>query len=212
MCFKCHADNLSNLQRPDVIRQIVQNNTRLEFQPSNPSFHPVIRPRFNNEVVSLIPPLRVGAVIRCTSCHNSDLAGSGGTPAPSGPHGSIYSPILIDNYATADYTMESVRAYALCYRCHDRQSILNDRSFPLHRRHIVQARSPCSACHDAHGISRTQGTSRNHSNLINFDLSIVRPATGGLASRIEYEDTGPRQGNCTLTCHGVVHVRFEYGR
>jgi hypothetical protein len=76
----------------------------------------------------------------------------------------------------------------------------------------VGARTPCSACHDSHGISRTQGTARTNSNLINFDLSIVRPASGGLGSRILFEDRGTYSGSCTLTCHGVVHVNFEYGR
>ena len=51
-----------------------------------------------------------------------------------------------------------------------------------------------------------------HSNLINFDLSIVQPASGGLRGRIEFVDQGPQRGSCTLTCHGVVHVNFGYGR
>lgn len=211
ICFKCHADRPALNQRDDIPRQITQTNTRFEFQPTNPSFHPIIGPRNNSEVVSLIPPWRVGSVMRCTDCHNSDLAASGSPSAPIGPHGSIYEPLLIENYSTRDFTMESAQSYALCYRCHDRQSILNDESFPLHRVHVVNGRTPCSACHDAHGISRFQGNSTNHSNLINFDLSIVTPAGGGLGERITFEDTGPQQGSCTLTCHGVTHVRFEYG-
>lgn len=209
VCFKCHADAIAQSRRNAIARQITQTNTRLEFQTRNPSFHPVVGPRNNPDVVSLLPPYRVGSVIGCTDCHNSDLADSGG---PAGPHGSIYAPLLIDNYSTRDFTAESPRAYALCYRCHDRQSILADESFPLHRRHIVDSRTPCSACHDAHGISRTQGNSTNHSNLINFDRSIVQPASGGLGSRIVFQDLGPNRGNCTLTCHNVTHVGFEYGR
>lgn len=218
VCFKCHADSIARSRRVEVVRQVFQTNTRLQFQTSNPSFHPVIGPRNNPEVVSLIPPWRVGATMQCTDCHNSDQAGKGLSVGglkvgggPSGPHGSIYAPILIDNYTRDDYTMESPRAYALCYRCHDRQSILNDQSFTLHNRHVVQGRAPCSACHDAHGISRAQGNSTNHSHLINFDRRIVQPASGGLAARIEYEDLGSNRGSCTLTCHNVTHVRFEYG-
>jgi hypothetical protein len=150
-------------------------------------------------------------MMRCTDCHNSDQAGRGPSLVASGPHGSIYAPLLIDNYSTQDFTTESPRAYALCYRCHNRQSILNDESFPLHSRHLTRGRVPCSACHDPHGISRAQGNSRNSSFLINFDRSIVRPASGALGARIEFEDLGPRRGSCTLLCHGVVHVRFEYG-
>lgn len=212
VCFKCHADNVSRRRLTEISRQIQQTNTRLEFQTANPSFHPVIGPRNNHDVVSLLPPWRVGSLVRCTDCHNSDNVSRGAGTGPAGPHGSIYEPLLIDNYSTNDFTPESARAYALCYRCHDRQSILRNDSFALHSRHIVDARTPCSACHDAHGISRTQGNSRNHSNLINFDRSIVQPASGGLGGRIEFQDLGQHRGSCTLTCHGVVHVRFEYGR
>lgn len=212
VCFKCHADGITRDFFADIQRQIHQTNTRLELQTSNPSFHPVIGPRRNPEVVSLLPPMQVGAVIGCTECHDSDNAARGAAPLQAtGPHGSIYEPLLIENYETAEYVTESPQAFALCYRCHDRDSILGDESFPLHSAHVARGRSSCSACHDAHGISRTQGNTRNHSNLINFDLNVVRPA-GSTSSRIVFEDRGMYRGSCTLTCHGVVHVGFEYGR
>ena len=28
--------------------------------------------------------------------------------------------------------------------------------------------------------------------------------------RLEYNDTGRLAGNCTLTCHGVLHIEFPY--
>ena len=212
VCFKCHGDGITRPRREAISRQAYNTNLRLAFQPSNPSFHPVIAPRNSNDVVSLMSPWRTGSMMRCTDCHNSDQASNLAGLGANGPHGSIYEPILIANYSTRDFTSESAQAYALCYRCHDRQSILGDQSFPLHNLHVTRARAPCSACHDAHGISRTQGNSTNHSNLINFDLSIVRPASGGLGNRVEFDDTGERQGSCTLTCHGVTHVRLTYGR
>jgi len=212
ICLKCHAETIAPVRRTDIVRQVFQTNTRLEFQTSNPSFHPVFGPRRNPDVVSLIPPMRTGAVMACTDCHNSDSAGRGALGAARGPHGSMYAPLLIDNYTTGEFVTESPQAYALCYRCHERQSILGDESFPLHSQHVVRGRAPCSACHDAHGISRTQGNANTHSNLINFDLSVVRPAAGGLGSRIQYNDAGTYRGSCTLTCHGVTHVNLEYGR
>jgi predicted CXXCH cytochrome family protein len=206
ICLKCHGDGVLR-PRLNTTREITQTNTRLEFQPSNPSFHPVAGPRRNSDVVSLIAPLRTGSIITCTDCHNSDNARAAGGSGANGPHGSIYEPLLVRNYETADFTAESAAAYALCYACHSRDSIIGDESFPLHRRHVVDLRTPCSACHDAHGIYRGQGNAANHGNLINFDLSIVRPAPG---RRIEYQDTGRFSGSCTLTCHNFTHIDFPY--
>ena len=208
ICFKCHAESAS---RPRTTpRQVMETNVRLEFMPSNPSFHPVAGPRRNPDVVSLIAPLRVGSVITCTDCHNSDSARAAGGIGANGPHGSIYEPLLARNYATADFTAESAEAYSLCYGCHSRDSILANESFPLHRRHIVDIRTPCSVCHDAHGVARSQGNSTNHSSLINFDLSVVMPADSATGPRVAHEDTGTLAGNCTLTCHGLTHIGFPY--
>ncbi|MBN4058942.1 hypothetical protein JYU10_00565 [bacterium AH-315-J04] len=209
MCFKCHADGVAR-PRLTTSRQVSQTNTRLEFQTSNPSFHPIAGPRRNSDVVSLLSPLRVGSVITCTDCHNSDTARAFGGSGPNGPHGSIFEPLLVRNYDTDDFNTESAQAYALCYGCHSRDSILGDESFSRHRRHIVDLRTPCSACHDAHGIYRGQGNSVNHGSLINFDMSIVQSADTPTGRRIAYEDTGRLAGNCTLTCHGFTHITLPY--
>ena len=209
ICFKCHGDSLSR-SRLLTARQVSQTNTRLEFQTSNPSFHPVAGPRRNNDVVSLIAPLRTGSVISCTDCHNSDNARSAGGTGANGPHGSLFEPLLVRNYDRDDFTSESAQAYALCYGCHSRESILGNDSFSLHRRHIVDLRTPCSVCHDAHGVYRGQGNSTNHGSLINFDLSVVSRAATPTGSRLQYNDTGRFAGNCTLTCHSVTHIQFPY--
>jgi hypothetical protein len=214
ICFRCHAEGTFRPRlhtfRNIAYRQVTQTNTRLEFQTGNPSFHPVIGPRRNNDVVSLLPPLRRGSIITCIDCHNSDNARSAGGSGPNGPHGSLFEPLLVRNYETQDRTTESALAYDLCYGCHSRDSILNDESFPSHRRHIVDFQTPCSVCHDPHGVYRGQGNSRNHSNLINFDLSVVSPATGPSGRKVEFKDTGRYSGSCTLTCHGFAHPEFPY--
>jgi predicted CXXCH cytochrome family protein len=208
VCLKCHGDTAPRTQPDDIPREITQKNTRLEFQTNNPSFHPVFGARNSRDSVSLIAPLRPGSIIKCTD--SSDSPGGPGSTAAAGPHGSNFAPLLKANYETRAFTIESAEAYALCYQCHSRDSILGNESFPGHRRHIVDGRTPCSACHDAHGISRTQGDERSHGHLINFDRSLVMPA-GQTSSRIEFLDLGLRQGSCTLTCHSVVHVDFRYG-
>ncbi len=202
VCFKCHADN-PNRARSRITRQTTQTNVRLEFNPSNPSFHPVVSPGVNRNVPSLKAPFTVASMIYCTSCHNSDSAS--GT---KGPHGSHYQNLLAYRYETSDFTQESAFSYELCYKkCHSRNSILNNESFPKHREHLQQE-IPCSACHDPHGVSSTQGTSVSNSHLINFDRSIVSadPDTG----RLQFQDLGVFRGRCWLMCHDKKHSPQEY--
>ncbi len=203
ICYKCHAGN-SWSPSPAFPRLIVQNNVRLEFEPSNPSFHPIAGPRNNSEITAnLISPNTANTVLYCTSCHASN-----NSTGPAGPHGSIYPQILKLQYETADYTVESAQAYALCYSCHNRNNIINDiNTFKEHKLHIVEERTPCSVCHDAHGISSTQGNSTNNSHLINFRTDIVQSTgMGGL----KYEDTGTNRGRCYLRCHGKNHRPKSY--
>ena len=206
ICFKCHADNNVKSFVP-ITRLHAQINTRLEFDLANPSYHPVEGIGNNPNVPSLISPLTESSVIYCTDCHNSDNSTASGGPGPNGPHGSIYSPILERNYTTFDNTDESTFEYALCYKCHDRDSIRSDDSFGEHDKHVRGEDAPCSACHDPHGVSATQGNSFNNSHLINFDLNIVSPNSRGL---LMFEDLGTFRGQCYLSCHGEDHDPREY--
>ncbi len=202
VCYKCHADK-NVITSLNISRQIAQANTRLEFDPAAISFHPVEVPGRSSNVPSLRPGWTVASMVYCSDCHNSSAGTKGGGEGPSGVHGSNEQPLLVARYSTADYTVESPAAYALCYMCHLRDGsngILGDRSFSKHREHIIDNRTPCSACHDAHGISSAQGSITANSHLINFDLTIVfpEPTTG----RIRYTDMGTNHGSCTLVCHG----------
>ncbi len=202
VCFRCHADNpvpIANRIRRD--REEL-GNIRRQFLPSTASAHPVTFVSQNvAETPSLLPAARTDRVLTCQDCHNNPDARELGGSGPNGPHGSRFDFLLAARYETADFTAESPQSYALCYQCHDRNSILGDESFSLHRVHVVDGRSPCSACHTAHGVG---GSAREHSHLINFDISIV-------SGERQFIDTGRFEGNCTLTCHGVRHVNFTYG-
>ena len=147
--------------------------------------------------------------MNCTDCHNSDNARSRGGSGPNGPHGSIYRPLLAERYSTRDFTAESADAYALCYRCHERSSILANESFPLHRLHIANEHTPCSVCHDPHGVPPSS-RGGDHSHLINFDTSVVFPSD--FSRRIEFRNTGRLRGSCTLRCHDFNHEGITYQR
>jgi predicted CXXCH cytochrome family protein len=195
LCFRCHADSPGK-PGSATVRVIEQNNTRLEFNPLNPSFHPVAASGRNTDVPSLILPYTESSMIYCSDCHASDGVGS-----PAGPHGSSYPQILKLRYETADLTVETPDTYALCYSCHSRTSILANESFTYHYTHIVEENTPCNICHDPHGISSTQGTAQNNSHLINFDATVVTASGSG----IRFVDTGDRHGYCMLRCHFRGH-------
>jgi len=102
----------------------------------------------------------------------------------------------------------STAAYALCNKCHDVDgSIVQNRSFKEHDKHIRGEGASCSVCHDSHGING--GNATNNKFLINFDLSIVGPDSSG---RLRYESTGFRRGSCYLTCHGEEHNPKTYSQ
>ena len=212
ICFKCHAE-LSQMT-PLITRVINNTNTQESFSIVNPSYHPVAGMGKNPDVPSipsaLEPSLTESSIIYCSDCHSDD-SGS------RGPHGSSFAPILRERYETTDGAVESYENYALCYRCHDRTSILSDASFEKkilkttlsgggHNGHLA-AGAPCSVCHDSHGIV-DDGLSGSHTNLINFDTSIVFPA-GGNTEPI-FVDTGAFSGSCTLICHGRAHNNESY--
>ena len=201
LCYKCHSES-ANLP-------LNSTNKHSEFKPSNPSFHPVEAEGKNTYVVSLIEPYvakkeKSGEIsmISCRDCHGSDDPNG-----PKGPHGSNYPGLLALNYEMDDELAESDYAYSLCYKCHDRASILRNESFPYHSLHIQgrlsgDAGTSCFTCHDAHGSSQYQ-------NLIRFNEEVV---TENIDGKLKYDAQGysARHGSCYLNCHGVEHNPKEY--
>jgi len=219
ICFKCHADFSGDV--PYVFRAVSQTNLRLAFDINNPSYHPVLDMGKNLSVPSipssLSPTMRASQIIGCTSCHADDQGGS------RGPHGSSFPPILKERYETSDGWAESYDVYALCYRCHERSSILADVSFQKkaigrttpsgggHSGHLLAGTS-CATCHDPHGVKvppgLPPGTTGDHTSLINFAAQAVQPVPGAVYP--VFRQTGTFSGSCTLVCHGVTHKAWSY--
>ena len=200
LCFRCHADSLA--RGPALVsRQFPQTNTRQQFSPANQSFHPVEAIGKNSaSVPSLISPWTVGSLMYCTDCHNSDSGPNAGGSGANGPHGSIYRPILEQNLVLTDGQAESASAYALCYKCHDRNKVLSNVSFRLHEKHVVDDKTACTTCHDSHGVAAAP-------HLVNFNSTFVTNSSLGV---IRYMSTGTFKGNCTLNCHGKDHKNLSY--
>lgn len=208
ICYRCHAGSTGS-PPASTPRILNQNNLLLEFAPANPSYHPVAAIGKNVFVPSLISPWTTSSIMNCTSCHAGDGSSSSG-----GPHGSIYPHILklqnltSDGGTNATGTTESASAYALCYSCHSRSSILSDASFKQHNKHLqATVRAPCNTCHDPHGISITQGTVSGNTNLINFKAGVVTPSSTG---QLKFVSLPGNQGQCYLTCHGKNHNPLSY--
>lgn len=206
ICFKCHSDTNSGVSY--IPRVIDETNTRIEFSLNNPSYHPVEGIGKNLDVPSipspLEPTLTASSIIYCTECHDSDTSVRIGGMGARGPHGSVFNPILRERYETGDMTLESYESYALCYRCHNRDSILSDESFPFHNLHVVKKQASCSVCHDPHGVINDGGVTGDHTHLINFDITVVKPHQGRAVPF--FTDNGIRAGSCTLRCHNSVHT------
>jgi hypothetical protein len=86
--------------------------------------------------------------------------------------------------------------------------ILADQSFTEFQCHVVKENTPCSACHDPHGVSSIQGKPMNKSYLIHFDVTIARPDARGESP--VFEDLGVFRGQCSLNCHGKDHEALGY--
>lgn len=210
LCYRCHAD--STARGPAVVtRQFPETNKRLQFATDNLSFHPVENVGKNTRVPSLISPWTISSRMTCTDCHNNEQGPGAGGTGPRGPHGSAFAPLLERELDTADFIGESPAAYALCYKCHSRDSILADQSFYAvnaasekrgHSFHVVDAKAACTTCHDSHGVGTVP-------NLINFNTAYVTASSNG---KLEYKTDAPGTGTgtCSLTCHGVDHVATTY--
>jgi len=204
ICNKCHG-----FSEPNTVGATRMEATRIvstKIDPSNRSFHPIAAPGRNSTIRGLRPGYTASSIIGCGDCHNNNDWTSTGA-APKGPHASRFAPILERNYASYDPSPESSSSYDMCYKCHDRTTLLSEQSgtFP-HRKHVVEKQTSCAVCHDAHG-------SRQNAHLINF---MLRDSTGrtivaaNRTGRLEYVSSLPGKGSCYLICHGTEHNPLSY--
>lgn len=193
MCLHCHSrtgGQGGGSSQHDILQLLMLENQ---------SYHPILGTAPERSR-SVIPELQ-SAIINCTDCHGSDSVND-----PKGPHGSRVPSLLRSEYTQIDGSTESVQVYALCYACHDREKILRLRAFPQHDDHIVDAKTSCTTCHDAHGSVTRRALVRFGEVLVPNGVS-PSLKTG----RLEYTSDGPGSGACYLTCHGVDHSPKAYG-
>jgi predicted CXXCH cytochrome family protein len=229
VCTSCHSPHRgsvvaeNNAQAPGERRFSTRDPSRFEFElcqqchgnagattqslldlsrltnPNNRSYHPVEAPAVDR--TPSVSNELAGKEINCSECHgNSDQSG------PRGPHGSAVRYLLRAAYTTVDGSNESEETYALCYDCHDRDTVLDGPAFPLHRNHVVDLQASCATCHSAHGSVENRA-------LIRFGEETYVAGVGPSArtGRIAFESVSPGFGACYVTCHGVDHDPETYG-
>lgn len=185
ICFRCHGDSL-NKPAPKTARITGSNNTRLDFQPTNKSCHPVAGgcTVTSPTPTSLIAPWTVTSTMTCGSCHNNNAGPGNGGTGPTGPHGST-NPSLLERSYTGTRP-------AMCAKCHN-TTYSKFNSSSAHSKHGPNGvGATCNTCHDPHG-------SANYPSLINFDTSEVTNFKSFTPA------TTANNGNCQLTCHGKTH-------
>ena len=158
LCFKCHSGYTTLPSNTGFQPTQYALDKGIEFNPANPSYHPVEAIGKNNTGamgVSLggTSPYKLwnfatGSTIRCTHCHASSSVTSGGAKPLAGadlpPHTSANRGILIANYqdrvlksSTAGYAPSD---FALCLLCHAEEPFLNQSSaatnFEDHEKHM----------------------------------------------------------------------------
>jgi len=191
---------------------------------SHPVMHdrrsPFPQPSLRSHMLNLdgsTPGRSMGIRMLCTDCHNSDDNREFGGTGPSGPHGSTFSHILERQYQFSQTSVPGQRItnlfqnpntsaagganggpYALCAKCHDLTSILNNTSFSEHARHVMQDGFSCSVCHTAHGMG-AQVDSDSGERMVSFDVNVVAPNG---PTPVRYSRAS---NSCSLVCHGVAH-------
>lgn len=148
----------------------------------------------------------------CTSCHES--------------HGADYGSLLVAQYSwrgTDCADCHDVHGtdpsydpseYAVCWQCHDEGLVVQQPNAfgGNHSRHVVEANTPCIACHDVHAPYDA-----GESGLVDFGWS----AENGIAFHLSwgeqsydlsssFVDTGQDEGSCYLLCHGEEHNPQAY--
>ena len=121
LCFKCHSAYYGALPTsPSSSPAFTETDQAREFNPANPSFHPVLASNsatIGNTGNVLVPWTRT-SLMTCTDCHESDL-----TTDPNGPHGSAAKFILKGPNTTWNATLQpatggTMPAGTFCANCH----------------------------------------------------------------------------------------------
>ncbi len=127
-------------------------------------------------------------------------------------HGGDNQQMLTARYDRQDYLNYSSARYALCWQCHNENTIVfgNNSFEDLHDKHVVGEDSACVLCHQPHGPfdDGEAGNIDFSYGLDNgFDIQLIDGYTRSTAFW-----TSGNTGFCYIACHGKDHTPKDYRR
>ena len=160
LCFQCHDDVATKVQKSPVVHAALASakgcaschsphaadQKGLLLQSEKETCLGCHRKIVTPEMTVVHGPIRDGS---CAACHE--------------PHGGTQAKLLVDSFPATAYLPYTDTAYALCFRCHDRDLVkYADTSFAtgfrdgernLHFLHVNNAQKgrSCALCHNLHG-------------------------------------------------------------
>lgn len=190
LCFKCHS---SYTTLPGGAP-----NLAVEFNPNNPSYHPVEGMGTNSgiDTATFIGDWSAESLMYCSDCHSTDDAVS--TTTPSGPHGSSIASMLKNSYSHTSGGNGAGTGADLCYACHNYAVYFSGQPGSRfrstaqepdqgHNGHVGNKGFSCYYCHTVHG-------STGNAHLIRLKGS---SETNGIT---DFNHSGGG-GSCKATCH-----------
>ena len=103
-------------------------------------------------------------------------------------------------------SLDDATANALCYKCHDRTSIIAGTSFSEHEKHVSGAgivRASCLACHDPHGVETQAASDTSH--LINLDRAVRGPFANERPAEVRGQRIPHRQLLSAMPLHAYAY-------
>jgi predicted CXXCH cytochrome family protein len=183
-CLTCHAAHTSRLRhlekqpQPD---ECLSCHDRILHMPDGRTLPDMVALLKNNPVHH--GPIRLGS---CTACHR--------------PHAGNHTRLLVAEYPAEFYSPFKIELYALCFRCHVSDLVLQPRGVGLtlfrdgeknlHWQHVNQQKGrTCRACHEVHASKEA------------FHVRESVPyGRGGWTLPINFKPT-PTGGSCAPGCH-----------
>ncbi len=167
LCFKCHSGFTTLSSNAGFVPSRYRLDKGIEFNPNNPSFHPVEAAGKNRSpkmIASLagtspykIWNFNIDSTIRCVNCHASSTKYNLVTPPSANGdlpmHTSKNPGILLQNYRNRLLKPQNQSYqdadFALCYMCHSNTPFKNETTtatnFGLHGKHLTRLTGEGSA-------------------------------------------------------------------